>query len=178
MKKSLKIGLIALLVIIAGLATRHFLFNPGSKLSTQALFTASFPDADGKPQAFSQWQGKVAVVNFWASWCGPCREEMPELSQLQDEYSKQGLIVLGISTEDVDDVRAFKKEVTVSYPLLAADLAGAKLAEYLGNNRGILPYTVILDAEGNVTKTYFGRINKALLEETLKPLLSSKPKPL
>jgi len=66
----------------------------------------------------------------------------------------------------------------VSYPLLAADLAGAKLAEYLGNNRGILPYTVILDAKGNVIKTYFGRINKALLEKTLKPLLSTNSKPL
>src|SRR5947209_7882989 len=93
----------ALAVFIISLGLRHYILSSSgdvSTLSTQALFAAAYPDASGHAQAVSQWQGKLAVVNFWATWCPPCREEMPELSQLQDQYRDRGVVVLGISTDD------------------------------------------------------------------------------
>ena len=162
-------GIVALLLI--GLAARHYLLNPPeapiAALSTQALFAASFPDANGNLQTLKQWQGKIAVINFWATWCAPCREEMPELSRLQDQYRDRGLVVLGISADDVPTLREFAKKTPVSYPLLAAEMAAMDVGVSLGNNRSVLPYTVIIQADGSIAKTFFGRVNQALLEETL-----------
>jgi thiol-disulfide isomerase/thioredoxin len=142
-----------------------------SQVSTQALFAASFPDQDGKPQALKQWQGKIIVLNFWATWCPPCREEMPELSELNKKYQNKNVIVVGVSTDEVSLVKKFTQEVKVSYPLLAADMAGSDLAFNLGNNQDVLPYTVIIKADGTIAKTLFGRISMPNLEETLNKLI-------
>ena len=180
LKKTLETLTYALVIIALGLAIRHYLINPSistpSNLSTTALYAANFVDADGKPQALKQWQGKIAVVNFWATWCPPCRAEMPELSQLQDQYRDKDVIVLGISTEDVDKIREFSKEVKVSYPLFAADTGGMSLAASLGNDKGVLPYTVIVKPDGTVAKVYFGRVDQPLLEQTLLPLVKAAHK--
>src|SRR3954469_8437187 len=112
----------ALAVFIISLSLRHYILNSSgdvSTLSTQSLFAAAYPDASGQTQAVSQWRGQLAVVNFWATWGPPCREEMPELSQLQDQYRDRGVVVLGISTDEVAKIREFNAETKVSYPLLA-----------------------------------------------------------
>ena len=131
-----------------------------------------FPDVEGRPQALKQWQGKVLVLNFWATWCPPCREEMPELSAMQDQYKGQNLLIVGLSTDDLEQTKKFIKTAPVSYPILAGDTAAMNLAESLGNDRGILPYTVIVDTKGAVVKTFFGRVNQQLLEKTITPLLN------
>lgn len=165
--------------MLLGLATRHYLINPflsgPGNLSTAALYAANFTDASGKSQALKQWQGKIIVVNFWATWCPPCREEMPALSRLQDQYRSRGVVVLGIATDDVDKIREFSKETQVSYPLLAGDMEGMNLATGLGNDKGVLPYTVLIKADGTVAETYFGRVDQPLLEQTLLPLIKSAP---
>jgi thiol-disulfide isomerase/thioredoxin len=136
----------------------------------QALFSAKFPDSQGKMQALDQWKGKIIVVNFWATWCPPCRAEMPELSDMQDKYAKQDLIILGIATDDVDKIHEFTKTTIVSYSLLAGDMDAMNLSSSLGNNRGVLPFTVVLDRNGHIVKTFWGRVNQSALEETLQPL--------
>jgi peroxiredoxin len=161
-------------ILLIGITIRYSLPNASTNsLQTHALYAASFPDTNGTPQALSQWQGKVTVINFWATWCQPCREEMPELSRLQDQYRDRGVIVLGISTDDVDKIREFAKETKVSYPLLAGDMEAMNIGASLGNDKGVLPYTVIIQADGSIANTYFGRINQALLEKTLLPLIKS-----
>ncbi len=172
------IGTIALIICIGfGLnyVARHFMGNAtaqnGNNASTQVLFAATFPDENGKPQALKQWQGKIIVLNFWATWCPPCREEIPELSVLNTQYQNKNVIVLGIAIDEVGLVKEFNKEIKVSYPLLAAENGGMDLAAALGNDKGVLPYTVIIKADGTVAKTYFGRISKPLLEKTLLKLL-------
>lgn len=179
-KNYLKIFAAAFVIIVLGLATRHYLINPAisdnSNISTGALYAANFVDASAKPQAVKQWQGKIMVVNFWATWCPPCREEMPELSRLQDQYRDSGVIVLGISTDDVDKIREFSKEIKVSYPLLAGDVESMNLAASLGNDKGVLPYTVIVKPDGTVAKVHFGRVDQPLLEQTLLPLIKAAHK--
>ncbi len=169
------------LVLIAslGFAIFYFFLNPQTQIgnesnqgmSTQALFTANFSDENSKPQPLKQYEGKVVVLNFWASWCEPCREEMPELSTLHTEYKDRNVVVLGMAIEDVAAINDFLKETKVSYPLFAADVQGMDIAASLGNNKGVLPYTVIIKSDGTVAKTYFGRITKPLLEQTLKTIL-------
>jgi peroxiredoxin len=85
--------------------------------------------------------------------------------------------VLGIATDDVAKIREFTKETKVSYPLLAGDLDAMNLGNALGNNKGILPYTVILDRDGSVVKTFFGRVNHVMLEEAVLPLLLDSTSP-
>ena len=111
------------------------------------------------------------MLNFWASWCEPCREEMPELSALHNEYKARNVVVLGMAIEDVAAVNDFLKETKVSYPLFAADIQGMEIASLLGNNKGVLPYTVIINADGSIVKSFFGRVTKPLLEKSLLPLL-------
>lgn len=163
------------LIITLGFALRYFMINAQAqdkgKTSTQALFSATLPDEKGRPQALKQYAGKIVVLNFWATWCGPCREEMPELSKLNDAYKDKNVVVLGVAIDDVGAVSEFTKETKVSYPLFAADMEGMHYATNLGNDKDVLPYTVIIKADGAVAKTYFGRVTKPLLEETLSQLL-------
>ena len=164
-----------ILIITLGFAVRYFMLNShaddNGKVATQALFAANLPDEKGRPQALKQYAGKIVVLNFWATWCEPCREEMPELSQLYDAYKNKNVIVLGVAIDDVGAVGNFVKETKVSYPLFAADMQGMQYATNLGNDKDVLPYTVIIKADGTVAKTYFGRVTKPLLEETLSKLL-------
>ncbi len=164
-----------LFVIIA--ATGYFISEKMDKKvaaisPTAELFATTLPDENGSPQALSQWQGKTIVLNFWATWCPPCREEMPELSALNTEYQDKNVIVIGIALDDVSLIKAFTEENQISYPLLAAEDTGANLAFQLGNNKSALPYTVIIQPDGTIAQTYFGRISKALLEDALLQLLS------
>jgi len=151
-------------------------WGPEQTLSSAAFYAASFPDSNGKVQSLDQWRGEILVVNFWATWCPPCREEMPELSKLHEHYQGKGVVVLGIAAEDVAKISEFIKETQVSYPLLAGDMEAMNLGNALGNNKGVLPYTVILDRNGNVAKTFFGQVNHGMLEEALLPLLLQQPK--
>lgn len=164
-----------LLVILFGLGIRHFFLDTpvesSVNSSTQALFAATFPDETGQPQSLKKYAGKIVVLNFWATWCAPCREEMPELSKLHSAYQHQNVVVLGLAVDDVTAISDFVKETKVSYPLLAADMQGMEIATHLGNNKGVLPYTVIIKTDGSVAKTYFGRVTQLLLEKTLKTLL-------
>ena len=77
------------------------------------------PDVEGREQALGQWQGKVLVVNFWATWCAPCREEMPEFVRAQAELGGKGLQFVGIAVDQADKVRQFAQEIGINYP--AAD---------------------------------------------------------
>jgi thiol-disulfide isomerase/thioredoxin len=145
--------------------------NEYSTISTQAFFAANLPNENGLNQVLSQYKGKIVVLNFWATWCPPCREEMPELSQLHDEYKNKNVVVLGLAVDELGLVKEFAQATPVSYPLLAAENDGMTLSLNLGNDKGILPYTVIINSDGRVVKTFFGRINKSLLSSILKPLL-------
>lgn len=178
MLKNILFYALAIIVIVAsGLALRHFVFTPAippESITTHTFFAAEFPDLTGQPQAMEQWRGKTIIVNFWATWCPPCLEEMPELSNVQTKYQDQNLVVLGISSDDLDKIRTFSEETPVSYPLLSGDIDAMNISESLGNNKGVLPYTVIIAPDGSIAKTYFGRVDQALLEQTFLPLLQVK----
>jgi thiol-disulfide isomerase/thioredoxin len=143
-----------------------------SKLSSSPLYAANLPDLSGKMQNFGEYQNKIIIVNFWATWCPPCKEEMPELIALQQSYKDKNVIVLGIAIDDPAMVAEYLKTSPVNYPVFADESKGSLLGEQLGNDKGVLPYTVIINADGKVVNTHFGRINKTILEAAINPLLS------
>lgn len=161
------------LLISLGLAVRHFSVNSGNNatINTAPLFTASLIDAQGIKQNLTQYKGKIIVLNFWATWCPPCREEMPELSQLYQEYQNKNVVVLGIAIDELALVKDFLLSSPMNYPIFIADNESMELGTELGNDKGVLPYTVIINADGNVIDTFFGRISKPLLETTIQASL-------
>ena len=165
---------VALVALAGGIG--YWAYAPGKPvaLDTQALFAASFTDANKQTQALRQWRGQVLVVNFWATWCPPCREEMPQLSALQESYRARGLIIIGIATDEISKMREFARLHPSAYPLLAADIEAVSLMEALGNKQGVLPYTVLLDRNGEVAATYIGRLDLQQLERDVRGLLDAR----
>lgn len=177
LKKSLLYLVAAIAIAMSAFAVRYFVLNrsvPTETIAAHTFFAAEFPGLNGQPQAMTQWQGKIIIVNFWATWCPPCLQEMPELSRLHTAYQDQGVVVVGISSDELNKIREFSQQTPVSYPLLSGDIDAMNISESLGNNKGVLPYTVIIAADGSIAKTYFGLVNQALLEETILPLLSTQ----
>ncbi len=165
------VGAAMAFVAVLVAAVMHFA-QPAQKESiTNSLFAAKFTDAQGKIQPLGQWRNHVIIVNFWATWCPPCRDEMPELSALQNKYRARGVVVLGISTDDAAKVQQFAQESPVTYPLLVGDAEAMNLATAMGNDRDVLPYTVVLRRDGSIAATHLGRIERETLESVLSPLL-------
>jgi len=124
----------------------------------QALFSQSMNDPSGGSQSLGRWKGKALVVNFWAPWCAPCVEEMPELDTLAAESAAKGINVIGIGIDSPSNIAQFASKFKISYPLYVAGMSGTELARDFGNKAGGLPYTVLIGADGQVKKTYLGRL--------------------
>lgn len=131
----------------------------------------TLPDLEGKTQALSQWRGKVLVANFWATWCPPCKEEMPEFSRISDKYASNGVQFIGISIDSAEKVAAFQKDVGVSYPLLISGLETLDLSTDLGNRAKALPFTVILRSDGSVQQVKLGKFATPDLEKAIRSAL-------
>lgn len=123
-----------------------------------ALYQQSLPDSHGVSQALAQWKGKALLVNFWAPWCGPCVQEMPELSALQSEVAGKNLQIIGIGIDSADNISQFATKFKIAYPVYVAGTSGTELSSQFGNSAGGLPYTVLIGADGQVKKTYLGRL--------------------
>jgi len=125
---------------------------------TRALFALTLPDAGGAQQALSQWQGRPLIVNFWAPWCAPCVEEMPDLQRFRDEHRSSGLEVIGVGIDSATNIRQFRDEHKITLPLLVAGMGGSSLSDLLGNKAGVLPYTVLVSPDGRVRERKIGRV--------------------
>ncbi|MCG3185585.1 MAG: Thiol-disulfide oxidoreductase ResA [Rhodocyclaceae bacterium] len=149
--------------------------NVASETELQAverLFELVLPDADGQTRPFSQWRGKVLVVNFWATWCPPCREEMPAFSRLHTRYADRGVQFVGLAIDEAEKVRAFRRETGTSYPLLIGNSGTLGLAGLLGNAAQGLPFTIALDRQGRLIGRKLGVWKEAELERLLQAQLA------
>ncbi len=114
--------------------------------------------ARGELLALADFRGRPLVVNFWATWCPPCVEEMPELSSFFDKYKSKGVQLLGIAVDSPSNVREFLEERAFSYPLVVAGANGSELASRLGSRIDAFPYTVLIAPNGQVVEQKMGRI--------------------
>ena len=138
--------------------------------SQKALFTLldhSFTDYNDKPFKLSQWPEKILVINFWATWCPPCREEMPYFSRISEQYAQKGVQFVGLSTDTAETIRLFASNHHISYPLLVGGPHLIPLIAELGNRQSALPFTLILDLNREPLLIRTGRLGEAELESVL-----------
>jgi peroxiredoxin len=159
---------IAVIALAAGftLAARHF-STGGAGMSAEAFFAQTFNDLDGQPTDMARWKDRIVVVNFWATWCPPCVEEMPDLQRIHDEYSSRGVTVIGLGIDSPSSLKRFRDEHLLSLPLFAAGVSGSELGRALGNPSGALPYTVLVDREGRIVQARLGQVQPAELRRWL-----------
>lgn len=139
--------------------------------AVSALTVAQFKDLSGQAVSLEQWRGRVMVVNFWASWCPPCLEEIPGLVRIHGELAPKGLQIVGIAVDSADNARKSAAQLGVSYPVLVAGMEIIDLTRRLGNRPGALPYTLVLDRNGKIVATHLGVISEAELTRIITPLL-------
>lgn len=161
---------ISLLALLAGVFTSQGIYKTdlASEPAVKAFFDNPWQSPDGKLADTKQWQGKVLVVNFWASWCPPCVEEMPTLDKLQQEFSLQNVLFVGIGIDSPSNIRQFLQMTPVSYPIVIGGIEGSNISKQMGNAQGALPYTVIIDVKGKPTYSKLGKISEEELRKAIK----------
>ncbi len=182
---------IVLLAFLAGavaLAGQHLLQNrqdifpahdgnPARSGQTKGLVGSSridlaLPDNEGKIRRLSEWDGQRVLLNFWATWCAPCREELPRLNAAQRRYAGQGVQVIGIAVDLPERVDYWLERHPASYPVLIDNSNGHQTARAYGSE-GVVPYNVLIGPDGTVLQRAFGALSEAQLERWLQPDLSA-----
>ena len=124
-------------------------------------------DRDGKPRALSEWDGKALVINFWATWCAPCRREIPMLKALANEYRGQGVEVIGIAVDFRDDVLQYLQKMPIDYTVLIGEQDGMDAARAFGIETIGLPFTVFTDSSGRIATIHVGELHRPQAEAIL-----------
>ncbi|TAK62459.1 TlpA disulfide reductase family protein [Methylobacter sp.] len=171
MKQTALIIIAAILALALGITARHFFPSP-ENTAPSALPGFNLPDLSGQQHNISEWQGKVLVINFWATWCSPCRKEIPDFIALQEQYANNGLQFIGIALEDKEPVAKYSAESKINYPILLGGDNGIALSQQLGNSAGAVPFTLIVNRQGQIVHRHPGELSKEQLMEILTPLLN------
>lgn len=135
--------------------------------AVEQLFAMELTGPAGEPKPMREFRNKRLVVNFWATWCPPCVEEMPELSGMAEEFAARKVEFVGIAIDQPANVAKFLQKVPVSYPIVIAGSAGLGMVTALGNPQGGLPFTLVLDADGRVIERYLGKVEMSALRQVL-----------
>lgn len=131
----------------------------------------SLADVSGRMRRIDEWNGQVIALNFWATWCPPCRQEIPEFVALQSRYATRGLQIVGIALQRPEEVQGFMQEHHINYPVLAGEMNVVELSRIYGNDIGALPYTVIIDRQGKIAFVKQGRLSGEVAEQVIARLL-------
>ena len=129
------------------------------------------PGLNGDMHAISHWDGDILAINFWATWCKPCKEEIPEFVELQNKYRDRGVTFIGVAIDQTQPVSDFVERYGMNYPVLIGEQAAVDAARAYGNQIGALPYTAFVDRSGRIVHVHRGRLPKTEAEAILQDLL-------
>lgn len=129
--------------------------------------TFTLHDLAGKPRSISEWDGKALIINFWATWCAPCRREIPLLNRIHREYAAKGIEVVGIAVDFAEDVATFTKRIPLEYGLLVGEQEGLDAAKEFGVQSMAFPFTAFTDRRGDVLLVHLGELHPAQAEAIL-----------
>jgi thiol-disulfide isomerase/thioredoxin len=171
--KNTLIFIVAIIVAGGSGFTLHKYLNHKQDLRNPALGSQrpefAVADLDHQMRNIKEWDGKLILLNFWATWCPPCKKEIPDFIKLQADYGEQGFQIVGIAVDDEVSVKEYAQQMGMNYPALIANEEGVQLAQRYGNVEGVLPYTVIINRAGEISSTIRGELSmlkaKKLLEE-------------
>ncbi len=130
----------------------------------------TLPDIEDKPRNASEWDGKIRLVNFWATWCPPCLREMPAFIEMQEQFADKDFVVLGIAVDRKDAVETFLETMDINYPILVGDAAALELTTLYGNRLGVLPFSAFVGKDNKIISVHNGEITA----ETIKSILLSQ----
>lgn len=138
--------------------------EPDEDATPELLPEFTLTDREGEARSIRSWPGKALVINFWATWCGPCRREIPLLKQIQDEYEADNFQVVGIAVDFRDDVLEYAEEIGIDYPLLIGEQDGLEAISKFGISAAGFPFTVFTDTQSRIVLTHLGEIDEAEAE--------------
>lgn len=168
-KRILIYGFVALCLLGLYVAGRHATQKPKPAASGNSAPDFTVTDIDGKKLTLSDYKGKVVLLDFWATWCSPCRAEIPHFVEMQQKYGPQGFQVIGISMDDdAKPVRDFYQQYKINYPVAVGD---DKLAESFGGVMG-LPVNFIIDRDGRIVGKYLGATETSVFDKAVGDLLA------
>jgi len=171
MKTTGLIIIAALLALGGGIMARGLL-SSFEQTSPTSLPDFNFPDVSGNLHSISEWQGKILVINFWATWCSPCRKEIPEFVALQNQYSAKGLQFIGIAIDEQEPVEEYLAATKINYPILIGSVTGIALAHQLGNQIDAVPFTLVVNQQGQIIHQHPGEFSSEQIMEIITPLLN------
>ena len=171
MRQTLLILILALAAGAGGFLAYRLLQGEPSALIGQTAPALQFTDLDGRAHHLDELRGRWVLLNFWASWCAPCMDELPHLVEAQSLYGPRGLQILGPALDEAAAIKPMITRFRINYPVMA-DFVGADAAmQALGNTQGALPYSVLIDPEGHIRELHLGGMSRESLAGLLDPHL-------
>ena len=132
-----------------------------------------FRDLDGRPHRLSEWNGKLLLLNFWATWCTPCLKEIPLLVEAQQQHGARGLQIVGIAMDEVEPVRRFVERLHMNYPVMTGQAEIAEAMDQLGDPLGAFPFSVLIAPDGRILDRASGDLSREELKAWLDRYLPS-----
>jgi thiol-disulfide isomerase/thioredoxin len=170
-RRFLVIGVVAVAAAVAGYGVNIWRRAGSQAEAAGAVMSARLTDLHGKALSIDQWRGRVLVVNFWATWCAPCRDEIPIFIKLQQKHQARGLQFIGVAIDQREKVERFARDFAMNYPVLLGGIDMMELSRRAGNRLGALPFTIIMDRTGAIVSVQVGVLKEAKLEAMLQTLL-------
>ena len=169
-KNTVLILIVGIIALTGGIFVQRLSSSEPIKTITPAL-EFSLPDLTGKQHSITEWQDKIRIINFWATWCPPCLKEIPEFIKLQNQFGDKGVQFIGIAIEDKQAVDEYLTTISINYPILIGGDEAITLSHQLGNIVNAVPFTLIIDRKGQIIHRQPGELSKEKILEIINPLL-------
>ena len=170
MKNTVVVGLVVIVAAVAGYIVQQNYYvsyeaqQEAQQIAADGRVAFTLPDLQGVERQLSEWDGEARLVNFWATWCAPCRREIPLLKQLQHDKFEQRLQVIGVAVDYMEDVVAYAEEARFNYPVLVGQEKAMAAAESSGVEFIGLPFTMVITSDGTLVVTHMGEIKHEHVE--------------
>ena len=180
-KLGLALSVVAVLALSAGYGLRTLLHDHGNSDAAEHTTVIgqtrpefSLPDLEGKLHPVSEWNGKVLLINFWATWCPPCKKEIPDFIKVREQLGTEHFEVIGIAIDNPDAIKTFVESQAIPYPILHGETEASRISASYGNTLGGLPYSVLVDRQGIIRSSKTGEFKQSDLLKRLQPLLQKE----